>query len=487
VASALTFVGCLLRTSLLAISIIFSCKMQAQLCSGSLGDPVVNITFGTGAQNAGPSGYVPTVSYAYTTSTCPNDGYYTITSHSSDCFGNTWHIVTDHTGGGNFMLVNASYDPGDFFLTTVTDLCPNTTYEFATWIMNVMKPFSSIKPNIQFRIEKPDGTILAFYDPGDVAVSTDPKWVQYGFYFTTPPDNATIVLRIVNSAPGGYGNDLALDDITFRPCGSLITANIIGISTDTVNVCEDNTNVYNFTATASGYVLPVYRWQLSTDQGTNWTDIPGANSLTYQRMPTGPGNYWYRLTVTETSVAGLKACRISSTSVVVNVHAKPIVDAGPDRIVLTGNSAVLAGEAEGEDVIYSWSPTNYMNDPTDLTPTVSPPADIGYVLSARSAFGCSTEESVHVKVVTGIYVPTAFTPNGDGKNDRWEIPFLDPAFDATVSVFNRYGQLVYHSVSEVVSWDGKVKGVLQGSGAYVYLITFKGSNLTLKGTLILIR
>ena len=68
---------------------------------------------------------------------------------------------------------------------------------------------------------------------------------------------------------------------------------------------------------------------------------------------------------------------------------------------------------------------------------------------------------------------------------RWEIPFLDPAFDATVSVFNRYGQLVYHSVSEVVSWDGKVRGVLQGSGAYVCSVTFKGSNLTLKGTLIL--
>ena len=92
------------------------------------------------------------------------------------------------------------------------------------------------------------------------------------FYYS--PDNATIVLRIVNSAPGGYGNDLALDDITFRPCGSLITANIIGISTDTVNVCEDNTNVYNFTATASGYVLPVYRWQLSTDQGTNLDRYP---------------------------------------------------------------------------------------------------------------------------------------------------------------------------------------------------------------------
>jgi gliding motility-associated-like protein len=94
---------------------------------------------------------------------------------------------------------------------------------------------------------------------------------------------------------------------------------------------------------------------------------------------------------------------------------------------------------------------------------------------------------VLVKVVTGIYVPTAFTPNGDGKNDTWAIPFLDPAFDATVNVFNRWGQLVYHSVGEIVSWDGKVNGVTQASGTYVYLVTFKTSKLKLKGTFMLIR
>jgi len=94
---------------------------------------------------------------------------------------------------------------------------------------------------------------------------------------------------------------------------------------------------------------------------------------------------------------------------------------------------------------------------------------------------------VLVKVVTGIYIPNAFTPNGDGRNDTWMIPFLDPAFDATVNVFNRYGQLVYQAVSEIVSWDGKLSGVVQASGVYIYLVTFKGSEMKLKGTLMLIR
>ena len=57
------------------------------------------------------------------------------------------------------MLVNASYTPGDFFVTTVSGLCPNTDYEFAAWIMNVLNR-SGIKPNVTFSIEAPNGTVL---------------------------------------------------------------------------------------------------------------------------------------------------------------------------------------------------------------------------------------------------------------------------------------------------------------------------------------
>jgi len=468
------------------VALLINVSSKAQICNGSLGDPAVNITFGSGN---GTGNFPPPGGYTYTASTCPNDGFYTITGGTSACFGNTWHTVsTDHTGNGNFMLVNASYTPGDFFVTTVSNLCPNTTYEFATWICNVMKPIASIRPAIVFKIETPSGNVLASYQTGDIDVTPSPEWKQYGFFFTTPPDNANIVLRISNSAPGGYGNDLALDDITFRPCGSKITAGIVGSTTDTVNVCEGNSNVYRFSGSASSaYQNPVYYWQLSTDLGVTWQDIAGATTLTYTRNPTGPGNFWYRLTVVDATVAGITSCRIASDIIVINVHPKPVVSAGPDRILLTGSSATLFGKAEGDNLVYSWSPNSYIDDIKKLTPTVNPPGDIDYTLSASSSFGCTSEDRVHVKVVTGIYVPTAFTPNGDGVNDKWEIPFLDPAFDATVNVYNRYGQLVYHSEGEIISWDGALRGVAQGSGVYVYVITFKQSTLKLNGTLMLIR
>src|SRR5436305_12676738 len=94
--------------------ILFPVTTKAQLCNGSLGDPTVNITFDGSA--ASLAAYVPAGMYTYTASSCPDDGYYTFTKRTSDCFNNTWHTVSsDHTGAGNFLLVNAAYAAGDFF------------------------------------------------------------------------------------------------------------------------------------------------------------------------------------------------------------------------------------------------------------------------------------------------------------------------------------------------------------------------------------
>ncbi|MFI5187317.1 MAG: gliding motility-associated C-terminal domain-containing protein [Chitinophagales bacterium] len=475
-------------TYLFWILIFYPCLSKAQICNGSFGDPVVNLTFGQG--NTGPSSFVPSSGYTYINDPCPNDGYYTIANSITNCYGDTWqHISSDHTGGGNFMLVNASFQPGDFFLTTVTDLCPNTTYEFSAWVMNVMKPLVSIKPNITFHIEKPDGTVLASFDTGDMPVTAGPEWKKYGFLFSTPVDNATIMLRLTNNAPGGYGNDLALDDISFRPCGAKISAGIQG-SSDTVNVCEGNQTVYTFSGNASSvYQSPVYHWQLSIDSGSTWNDIPGADNTTYVRLPvSSPGGYRYRLTVVDASVAGITSCRIASNLLIINVHPKPVANAGPDRVYIKGIPITISAIATGENISFTWSPQLYMSDTGTLDPTVTPPYDIIYSLFVQSSYGCTNKDSMKVTVVSGIYVPNAFSPNGDGKNDYWRIPYLDIGLDAEVNVFNRWGQLVYHVSGATVSWDGKLNGQPQDAGVYVYVITFKKINYPkIKGTFTLIR
>ena len=455
---------------------------KAQLCNGSLGDPVVNITFGS----AGDTGYTSNA-YIYTSSICPDDGYYTITNSTSGCFGDTWHtVMSDHTGNGDFMLVNASFTPGDFFVTTVTDLCPNTNYQFSAWIMNVLNKFG-IRPNITFSIEAADGSLLGQYSTGDILETVQPTWKQYGLYFTTPGANAQITLRITNNAPGGNGNDLALDDITFRPCGPPITAIIVG-NKDTVDICEGNNSTYTFNGSvSSGFSVPVYQWQVSTDMGMSWQDIPGANTLSYLRPPTATGDYWYRLSVTEKISENILSCRVASNTVTINVHADPMVNAGPDRILIAGTPVTLQGSVTGDIGVYYWSPPSYLDNDSILTPAASPPVDFHYTLHGTSVYGCTAIDDVLVKVVAGIFVPNAFTPNSDGKNDNWRIPFLDPLLGASVNVYNRFGQLVYHAEDKIVDWDGTFNGIPQPSGAYVYNIKFKSNYPDIKGTVLLIR
>lgn len=463
---------------------MFPLFSHAQLCNGSLGDPVINITFGSGS---GTGGYAPPAAYTYTASSCPDDGFYTITNRTSGCFSNAWHTVSnDHTGNGNFFLVNASFTPGDFFVATVTDLCPNTTYEFAAWVMNVLRN-PGIKPNLTFRIETTSGIVLQSFSTGDLLETANPQWLQYGFYFTTPLLNASIVLRITNNAPGGNGNDLALDDITFRPCGPTITSSVVGYS-DTIDVCEGQAGSYSFTSDiSSAYVSPVYQWQSSNDSGRNWFDIPGATSINYQVSPITPGAYWYRLAVTELSSAGIRACRIASDTIIINIRSKPQVNAGPDRVMFLGDSIRMAATVTGDDPVYEWIPPLYLNDPAHVNAIARPPADILYTMNAVSAFGCQQSDAMTIKVVAGIFVPTAFTPNNDGLNDRWRIPFLDPSLGGQVQVFNRQGQLVYAVSSDWVDWDGKFRGILQPTGTYVYLIQFPKGRESMKGLFVLIR
>lgn len=470
------------RIFIFAVTLFTGLSVSGQLCTGSLGDPVVNITFGSGT-NTG-NNFTPPVAYTYTTSTCPNDGSYTITGFTSACFGGNWHDVgQDHTGNGNFMLVNASYTPGDFFKTTVSGLCPNTTYEFAAWIMNVLKN-SGIKPDLTFRIEKTDGTVLGQYSTGPLMETPSPVWTQYGFFFTTPPDNPDVVIRITNNAPGGNGNDLALDDITFRPCGPAVTASIVGVTGD-LSVCEYDQPVLTLEADPSGFYLsPSVQWQVSLDSGKSWTNIPGATGINYTRMPGSPGHYWYRFNVAESGSPAV--CRINSNILVCNIWPRPLVNAGPDRTLLLGDTLQMTAVADPTGS-YQWTPGQFLSDPMIVQPRAWPRQLTTYQLQVVSANGCVNEDEVTIRIIRDIFIPTAFTPNNDGLNDQWRIPSLDPVWGAEVQVFNRYGQIIYSGRGAPISWDGTTGGLIQPSGIYIYLLKIPSKGLQRKGTITLIR
>ena len=117
---------------------------------------------------------------------------------------------------------------------------------------------------------------------------------------------------------------------------------------------------------------------------------------------------------------------------------------------------------------------------------------ITYTLTAQNANGCTGIDDIKITVFEGpeIYVPNAFTPNGDGKNDVLKaIPIGLKEFKFFM-VFNTYGQQIFSTVNPAIGWDGNFKGAKQGIGTYVWItegINYKGTTLQRKGTVILIR
>lgn len=312
------------KSGVILFLLILTAMHAVSQCSSTLGNPVVNEDFGSGAAQYGAPLPAGTTNLTYTAN-CPQDGLYTIAKSSSGCFSTSWHTATDHTGNPNgyFMLVNASYQPSDFFVQTVNGLCSGTSYQFSAWILNMVSVGGEILPNVTFTIEKTDGTILSTYNSGDIPVTTPYAWKQYGLVFTTPAGVSTVVLRMHNNAAGGIGNDLGLDDITFTPIGPPISVAVNGLSSKGVNVVCNQT--VNLSATVgSCYVNNAYQWQSSADSVT-WGDIPGANNSVYNFGITTNGTYYYRLSVAENGNITSAACKTNSATIAVSYSGSPTV------------------------------------------------------------------------------------------------------------------------------------------------------------------
>ncbi len=174
-------------------------------------------TFGAGAGRASlPAGQT---TYLYAATGAVNDGSYALVPGVDTTYGSWWHTGADHTPGdtnGRAMLVNADFVAGKFFSKSFTGLQIGSKYDFSAWITNANSAGSAILPNVKFRVVDPvSGTVLATIDTGNLPNQASLIWTRYALSFTaTQP---TVRLELVNNAPGGGGNDLALDDVGIGP------------------------------------------------------------------------------------------------------------------------------------------------------------------------------------------------------------------------------------------------------------------------------
>ena len=176
----------------------------------------------------------------------------------------------------------------------------------------------------------------------------------------------------------------------------------------------------------------------------------------------------------------------SIDSIDVLVFALPIADAGSDTSVALGFSTVLTGSG---GTSYSLTPITGLDNPFSANPTCTPVAMTTYTLTVIDDNNCSSSDSVIVNL-TGdalLNVRNIITPNGDNFNDVWYIENILSFPNNTVTVFNRYGQLVYETTAYVNTWDGTFNGDPLPDGSYYYIVEFTDSGEVYKGAVNIVR
>ncbi|MBL7747279.1 MAG: gliding motility-associated C-terminal domain-containing protein, partial [Chitinophagaceae bacterium] len=391
-----------------------------------------------------------------------------------------------------------------------------------------------------------DGTITVNATGGNgsyqYSIDNGATW-QSGNVFNVAPGNYTVSVRDNLNCTATFNTTVGL------------TNNLSFTAQTDPTICESKSTQLDLVSNATQYV---------------WTPATGLSNTTIHNPVANP------VVTTEYIVtATLGRCSVNDT-VIVNVNAAPVPDAGTDGFICYGQTYQLNA---GGGTVYKWTPSTYLDNPNipnpistpakDITYTVTilsdangcaslvtdemridvtPPvkvktfpydtigypgdrfmlmavpsdpdaniytwtpstglsnpnianpivtigpigSDLTYQVITSTIAGCKGEGYVHIKIYTGpdIYVPTGFTPNGDGRNDRFT-PF--PVGIKGLNyfrVFNRWGQLVFSTNTLHQGWDGKLGGTDQPTGTYVWMaegISNNGKVITKKGVVTLIR
>ena len=183
----------------------------------------------------------------------------------------------------------------------------------------------------------------------------------------------------------------------------------------------------------------------------------------------------------------------TTIQVLVNVNPSPTVIAEKtnDLDCMVHSARLNATGTPGN--AYRWWPTSGLDQPAMPNPVSTTDSTITYIVTGTNKYGCTAADSVTVYVnATGkvsFEVPNAFTPNSDGRNDCLGVKSWGGVEIEEFSIFNRWGQRMFTTNKTGICWDGRYRGEIMPSGAYVYVIKAKTycGHIKRTGTVMLIK
>ncbi|HTJ10750.1 MAG TPA: PKD domain-containing protein [Dinghuibacter sp.] len=282
---------------------------------------------------------------------------------------------------------------------------------------------------------------------------------------------------ITLTQPGNYS--LSLSTVSVEGCASNtftlpFTVNATpAVTFDRDSVCAGTPLALSGTATAAVPIRQWY-WQLGTDLDSGQTV-----TRVYPAETTFIASLWAE------SPQGCYSDTVQQPIAIQASHAY----AGRDTAVALGYPIQLQGSG---GATYAWSPATGLSDPDIANPVATIGEDTRYTLTAYTTAGCASTATILIKVYKGpaIYVPSAFTPNGDGANDVLRLVAPGIRTLNYFQIFDRWGHEVYHTTDLQATWDGTVSGTPAPDGTYVYTISaidMTGHTMTQRGTILIIR
>lgn len=211
----------------------------------------------------------------------------------------------------------------------------------------------------------------------------------------------------------------------------------------------------------------------------------GVSEGQFNAQIAGVGNHVITYTVKPApECAGTVATRMA---IVAPIPTIQLVDS---MTTYKGNTFTMNPVYTGNPNQFLWTPATYLDAGDIANPTVTNIIDdITYTIDVKNSSGCEARDTIHITIYERIWIPDAFTPNGDGMNDVLQLPGIEAFPEAVVTIFNRWGEVVFLSRNNYTKkpFDGTVNGTELPTGVYPFTLRPIPGKPTIHGRLLLIR
>lgn len=411
------------------------------------------------------------ITFATVTLVQPNQLNGNITSTPITCIGTDGSLTANVNGGTNPYSYSWNCIPVQT-TATASNLSNGTYTCTVTDANNCSLQLSDSVTGINVMHLNPDSVPVSCFGLSDgVASVIASGGIQpYGYTWF----NNTTLSSVSNLSAGTYSvtvsNNNGCPPVTISVIVTQPDSLIVSVGTTPANCVSANNGVV-FALVNGGTYPYAYVWNTPSNQN---------DSAVYNLI-----SGWYTLTLTDAH--GCTATAADSVLFLPDFT----VDAGADAVIHSGDIVQLnAVPSRPGNFNYVWMPSTALSNPNIKNPTAQPVVPTTYTVVCTEDVGCTATDSLFINIIPFVYLPNAFTPNGDGLNDDFfPIPGDDKIVFTSFNIYDRWGKIIY-TTSENKPWDGKSKGKECEIGTYVYLLEFDnidGKHYALKGNVTLLR